>query len=457
MWSRWPNELTYDTISSLPFVPAGPLSVVELQGPDISLCHLDPVTKTYTTNSECWQYGSIEIPLGPVCNVSGPYTFTFDSDCFSGTGNGNNCTGTKLSANAIIEGVDLCTSLLATASNVTGNLTVDKPGGYFFGDSITLNATFKSPDVPLFETRLMSAEVIIAKFNKNPILLYAHSEGNVLLGTNTNFTITQNGSVSPYEVLMRLTPNMKPTFEEGAFLTTEDFDTADNSFSFRLRFRVFFDATSADRNSTTRRRRALFRDLAVNSHTLQRRLTPTLGSIQELQVGIQSNMQVPNRAEVLDTHPDMVPAGTLPPEGNNSGQSAVTPVWIYAVAAVAGLVIVAGIGACVWFCCMKRRRSSGPEDEFGETQGLVQGANPAGFSPDSFAVPTPDWTKSTWNVGGIPDVGKLFGPEMGFSGAPSYSSAFGSSAGYDAPGVNVASMFGETPPQSMKEKRRNRR
>lgn len=37
MYSRWPNNLTYATISSLPFTPGGPLTVLHMQGPALEM------------------------------------------------------------------------------------------------------------------------------------------------------------------------------------------------------------------------------------------------------------------------------------------------------------------------------------------------------------------------------------------------------------------------------------
>lgn len=428
MWSRWPNNLTYHIISSLPFTPAGPLKTLDLQGPDLSLCRKNPPDGPFTTDAECWQYGSIEIPLGSVCNISGPYVFDFDSNCFPGAGT-STCSGTTLRANALIEGIDLCGSLLATAGNVTGNLTVDKPNGYFFGDTVQLNATFKSPDVPLYETRLMSAEVVIVKYQPAAVPMYTQAEGAVLLGKNSNFTIDQDGLKNPYNVLMSLTPNMMPTFAEGAFLTTNDFDTANNQFTFRLRFRVFFDAVSAGRVSRRRRRGAFIdvdMDLPVDSkgHLLSRQAAPTVGSIQEVQVGAQSSMKVPNVTVALQNNPSMVPAGTqptTPTQQTTQPTSQPIPGYVWAIVGVAAGVILLGcLGGLIWFLARKRkhdRRSGSPDFEH---ESLLAGASPFGKSPPpayemalSGKVPTwPGVAEPMGTVSGIPDVSSLFSPSV---------------------------------------------
>jgi hypothetical protein len=414
MWSYWPNKLGYDTISSLPFTPAGPLTTVEMQGPDISLCQKNPPeAAVFTTKATCWQFGSIEIPLGDVCDVSGPYTFTFDSGCFDGARPNNDCTGTKLSANALIEGVDLCASLLATAGNVTGNVTLDKPDGYVFGDTVRLNVTFQSPDVPLFESRLMSAEVVIKKFRETAIILYTQAGGNAVLGRNTNFTVEKDGLLSPYNVLLALTPNMMPTFAAGAFLTTDDFDTADNDFTFRLRFRVFFDALSAGSATRRRRRRAYFREVEMTAGKLEmerrQAAAPTIGSIAEIQVGAQSSMQVPNVTVVLQNNPELIPGEAA---GTQTAPAAATPSYIWAIVGVAaGVILLGGLGITIWWCTKQKRRDNAQLDW--EEQALMANAAKFGMSSPydigSTAWKVPSWPGDSSSSGRAPDVSGMFG------------------------------------------------
>ncbi|KAI9020365.1 hypothetical protein DFJ74DRAFT_672948 [Hyaloraphidium curvatum] len=351
MWSRWPNNLTYDIISSLPFTPGGPLRTLEMQGPNLDLCGPPP----YTTESQCWQFGSILIPLGDVCNVTGPYTFAFDTNCFPNSAT-SDCKGTKLFANAFIDGIDLCAGLMSTAGNVTGTLTVDKPQGYFFGDTVLLNATFESPDVPLYETRLMSFDAIIRKWKPDPVSVYTLQGGNGLFGRNANFSVVLDGLASPYSVLMHLTPNMMPKFEDGGFLTIEDFDTADNDFTFTLRFRVFFDPVSAGRTGLRRRsaaRRRVYRDASLH---FGRRQGGAIGSIREIAVGARSSMQVPNVTQALQTAPQMVPNGTVAaPPPQQQAAAAGTPVWAIVVGVLGGLLLLGGCCGGVAYLVIRRR------------------------------------------------------------------------------------------------------
>jgi hypothetical protein len=416
MYSRWPNNLTFNTISSLPFTPDGPIIPLELQGPNLDMCN-KTAAGTYSTDSMCWQFGSVSIPLGSVCNVSGPYTFAFASNCFRNAAT-SNCLGTTLTALALIEGVDLCSGLYGEVAQVQGNLTADKPDGYFFGDTVVLTATFESLDVPLFETRLMSADVTVAKDGNATKSLYTVAGGNAELGRNTNFTIAKDGLSSPNEVLLELTPNMMPTYAN-AFLSVEDFDTRDNDFSFALRFRVFFDAVSAGRTSVGRRLgRRRWRDIEAVARLARR--APSMGTMKELSVRADSSMVVPNATEAAKVNPGMVPAVAMPtPTATPAPESQSNLVPIVLGVVVGLVVLLCACGVLIW-CAFFRKDKKKEEPLLSSVGWNTPPPSYGSVSTPYGTMPVPTWNGVNaagyrkiaeggyGSVAGAPDVSKMF-------------------------------------------------
>lgn len=190
-------------------------------------------TGAFTTNDFCYQSGTIRVDLGQTCDVGGTFAFNFDTNCFPGAAATSTCTGKVLTANAMIGTadatgalhLDLCTTLYNTVTQVTGQMVADKPQGYFFGDTITLTATFNSPDLPIYESRLTKLILGRKSVQRSPNVgaqttvnrnlnttMVDSSLGPLAVGalstlaTNTNFTYTPGADT----VVMTVTPNMLP-------------------------------------------------------------------------------------------------------------------------------------------------------------------------------------------------------------------------------------------------------
>ena len=149
------------TLDDTPITIPGYTGAVEIVSYTLPTCVKTTGTGAFTTDDFCYQNGQLKINIGTQCNIGGTYAFNFDTDCFPNA-NTQNCKGKVLSANAqigtanannVLE-LDLCSSLYNTVAAVTGVMVADKPNGYFFGDMVTLTATFTSPDLPIYESRL---------------------------------------------------------------------------------------------------------------------------------------------------------------------------------------------------------------------------------------------------------------------------------------------------------------
>ncbi|KAI9005025.1 hypothetical protein DFJ74DRAFT_402901 [Hyaloraphidium curvatum] len=389
MFSRWPNNLTLDADSGYVQLPGFPGSV-EVVSYTLPTCvKTDGSSSTaFTTQDFCYQNGQLRIAIGDRCNVGGIYSFNFDTNCFPGAANVQDCSGRVLTANALIGTpnqsgaleLDLCNALVNTVAAVTGEMVADKPEGYFFGDTVLLAATFTSPDLPIYEARLTKMILGRNKVQRTPNIgaatnvtrnvnttLVDSAAGPAAVGAlstlavNTNFTYLP--TANPNVVEMKVTPNMLPAqagvdFNDNSFLTTDDFDSI-TDYTFYATFRIYFDQQSA---AGQRRRRLLARDLALPAHQLQERevRVPAPGLRRTSAVRQEANAALtvprnPNAPEPVPTQEPVVPQAAPSPAG--------PPPLAIAAVVVGSVALLSSCAALLVLLSMRRRKGREEEED----------------------------------------------------------------------------------------------
>ncbi|KAI9013457.1 hypothetical protein DFJ74DRAFT_289589 [Hyaloraphidium curvatum] len=261
----------------------------------------------------------------------------------------------------------LCTSLTARVSTAPRRLRARQAaGGYFFGDTVKLTATFVSPDLPIFESRLIklsvgrnvvlrspaqaSAPGFLKRFIKTDLVDSPAGPGAPgalsQLAVNTNFSYTPGAD----EVVMHITPNMLPRDDPGkdyaslSFLTTDDFDSV-TDYTFYATFRIYFDVVTANGG---RRRRLYTRDASFPSKGVRQ----TTSADADARAG----MVVPPDPSVAG--PTQNPASAPAATATAGGSTDVLAVLAVAVCAAAMVASCCAMGAAL-LTFRRRERDAG--------------------------------------------------------------------------------------------------
>ena len=326
---------------------SGDVSIVSYQTP---VCiKTGNGTSSFNTSDFCVQAGQLRVLVGNQCEIGGTYQFRFKTDCMTVGTATNNCTEGTLLADAFVGtalpnetlSLDICSAIFNTISPVTASIQPSRPmGEYQFGDRMGFEARLTSPDLPIYESRLVlltlgrrsvqrspavGTATQIARNHNTTMLNSALGINGVnaltTLGSNVDLAVTPGSSLVTFNV----TPNMQPSdagkdYAENAFLTTGDFDSV-STYTLYATFRIFFDPVSASSNGRLRRR------------LMMRQVSSSIGTARrsaDTDATTDTSITVPPQSETEVT-------------GTSSSTGSTTAIIAAAVGAATGVAIVSAL------------------------------------------------------------------------------------------------------------------